>query len=54
MKVLVVGSGGVGESTVAIARRRDPHAELFETMVMADHFFDEIDVCDGANQGGAS
>jgi hypothetical protein len=53
MKVLVVGSGGVGESTVAIARRRDPHAEIFETMAMADHFFDESDMRDGANWGGA-
>ena len=39
MKVLVVGSGGVGESTAAIARRRDPHGELFETMVMADWYW---------------
>ncbi|MEE4276468.1 MAG: saccharopine dehydrogenase C-terminal domain-containing protein [Thermoleophilia bacterium] len=37
MKVLIVGSGGVGESTAAIARRRDPKGELFETMVMADY-----------------
>jgi saccharopine dehydrogenase (NAD+, L-lysine-forming) len=37
MKVLIVGSGGVGESTAAIAKRRDPRGELFETMVMADY-----------------
>ncbi len=37
MKVLIVGSGGVGESTAAIAKRRDPKGELFEKMVMADH-----------------
>ncbi len=37
MRVLIVGSGGVGESTAAIAKRRDPRGELFETMVMADH-----------------
>jgi saccharopine dehydrogenase (NAD+, L-lysine-forming) len=37
MRVLIVGSGGVGESTTAIARRRDPGAELFETMVLADY-----------------
>ena len=37
MKVLIVGSGGVGESTAAIAKRRDPKGELFETMVMADY-----------------
>jgi len=36
MKVLIVGSGGVGESTAAIARRRDPKGEIFEKMVMAD------------------
>jgi saccharopine dehydrogenase (NAD+, L-lysine forming) len=37
MKVLIVGSGGVGESTTAIAKRRDPNGELFETMVLADY-----------------
>jgi saccharopine dehydrogenase (NAD+, L-lysine-forming) len=37
MKVLIVGSGGVGESTAAIAKRRDPKGELFEKMVMADY-----------------
>lgn len=37
MKVLVVGSGGVGESTAAIAKRRDPKGEVFEKMVMADY-----------------
>ncbi len=36
MKVLIVGSGGVGESTAAIAQRRDPKSELFGQMVMAD------------------
>jgi saccharopine dehydrogenase (NAD+, L-lysine forming) len=36
MKVLIVGSGGVGESTAAIAKRRDPHRDIFETIVMAD------------------
>ena len=34
MKVLIVGSGGVGESTAAIAKRRDPKGEIFETIVM--------------------
>ena len=37
MRVLVVGSGGVGESTAAIAKRRDPKGEIFEKMVMADY-----------------
>ena len=37
MKVLIVGSGGVGESTTAIAKRRDPGGELFERMVLADY-----------------
>ena len=37
MKVLIVGSGGVGESTAAIAKRRDPGGESFERMVMADY-----------------
>jgi saccharopine dehydrogenase (NAD+, L-lysine-forming) len=37
MKALIVGSGGVGESTTAIAKRRDPGGELFEAMVLADY-----------------
>jgi len=37
MKVLIVGSGGVGESTAAIAKRRDPKGEVFEKMVLADY-----------------
>jgi saccharopine dehydrogenase-like NADP-dependent oxidoreductase len=37
MKILIVGSGGVGESTAAIAKRRDPKGEIFEKMVMADY-----------------
>ncbi|HMK93581.1 MAG TPA: saccharopine dehydrogenase C-terminal domain-containing protein [Thermoleophilia bacterium] len=36
MKVLCVGSGGVGESIAAIFKRRDPDGDLIETMVMAD------------------
>ena len=36
MKVLIVGSGGVGESTAAIVKRRDPGRDLFETIVLAD------------------
>jgi saccharopine dehydrogenase-like NADP-dependent oxidoreductase len=36
MKVLIVGSGGVGESTAAIVKRRDPRRELFERVVLAD------------------
>jgi hypothetical protein len=56
VKALLVGSGGVGELTAAIARRRDPRGELFQTMVMADQFFnetDEIGARDGADWGGA-
>ncbi|MFA4965856.1 MAG: saccharopine dehydrogenase C-terminal domain-containing protein [Thermoleophilia bacterium] len=37
MKALVVGTGGVGQSIAAIARRRDPKSEWLEKMVMADH-----------------
>jgi saccharopine dehydrogenase (NAD+, L-lysine-forming) len=37
MKVLIVGSGGVGESSAILAKYRDPKGELFETMVMADY-----------------
>ena len=36
MRILIVGSGGVGESTAAIIRRRDPGRGLFETVVLAD------------------
>ena len=37
MKALIVGTGGVGESMAAIARRRDPGGELFERIVLADY-----------------
>jgi saccharopine dehydrogenase (NAD+, L-lysine forming) len=37
MKVLVVGTGGVGESIAAVAKRRDPHGAWLEQMVMADY-----------------
>lgn len=37
MKVLIVGSGGVGESIATIARRRDPRGDWLEKMVMADY-----------------
>ena len=37
IKVLIVGSGGVGESTAAIAKRRDPGGELFERVVLGDY-----------------
>ena len=37
MKVLIVGTGGVGESMAAIAARRDPHKGWLEKMVMADY-----------------
>ncbi len=37
MKALIVGSGGVGESIAAIAKRRDPKGEWLEKMVMADY-----------------
>jgi saccharopine dehydrogenase-like NADP-dependent oxidoreductase len=36
MRVLIVGSGGVGESTAAIFKRRDPRGELIERVVLAD------------------
>ncbi|HUK76570.1 MAG TPA: saccharopine dehydrogenase NADP-binding domain-containing protein, partial [Thermoleophilia bacterium] len=37
MKVLIVGTGGVGESMAAIAKRRDPNKGWLEKMVMADY-----------------
>ena len=37
IKALVVGTGGVGQSIAAIAKRRDPKGEWLEKMVMADY-----------------
>ena len=37
MKVLLVGTGGVGESIAAIVKRRDPKAEWMKQMVLADY-----------------
>lgn len=37
MKALIVGTGGVGESIAAIAKRRDPKGDWLEKMVMADY-----------------
>jgi len=37
MKVLLVGTGGVGEAIAAIAKRRDPHGEWLEKMVLSDY-----------------
>jgi saccharopine dehydrogenase-like NADP-dependent oxidoreductase len=45
MKVVCVGSGGVGESMAAIFKRRDPRAEWLETMVMADYDLARAQAC---------
>ena len=37
MKVLVIGTGGVGESAAIIAKRRDPKGEWLQKCVMADY-----------------
>ena len=37
MKVLIVGTGGVGQSIAAIAKRRDPKGDWLEKMVLADY-----------------
>ncbi|MCX6363768.1 MAG: saccharopine dehydrogenase NADP-binding domain-containing protein [Actinobacteria bacterium] len=37
MKVLIVGTGGVGESMAQIAKRRDPKSEWLEKVVLADY-----------------
>ena len=37
MKVLIVGTGGVGQSIAAIAKRRDPKGAWLEKMVLADY-----------------
>ncbi len=37
MRALIVGTGGVGESMAAIAKRRDPNGDLFEKIVLADY-----------------
>ena len=36
MRLLIVGTGGVGESVAVLAARRDPAGELFECVVLAD------------------
>lgn len=40
MKVLLVGTGGVGEEITAIAKRRDPHAKWMEQIILADYRFE--------------
>jgi saccharopine dehydrogenase (NAD+, L-lysine forming) len=37
MKALILGTGGVGESMAAIAKRRDPDGKIFEKLVLADY-----------------
>ena len=37
MKVLVIGTGGVGESAATIAKRRDPTGEWLQMCVLADY-----------------
>jgi saccharopine dehydrogenase (NAD+, L-lysine-forming) len=37
MKVLVIGTGGVGESAATIAKRRDPNGDWLRLCVMADY-----------------
>jgi saccharopine dehydrogenase-like NADP-dependent oxidoreductase len=36
MRLLIVGTGGVGESVAVLAARRDPEGGLFERVVLAD------------------
>ena len=45
MRILCVGSGGVGESIAAIFKRRDPRGELIQTMVMADYDLAKAQAC---------
>lgn len=37
MRVLLIGTGGVGEAIATMAQKRDPHAEWLESMVLADY-----------------
>ena len=37
MKVLLIGSGGVGEAIAVIAKKRDPGSQWLEQMVLADY-----------------
>ncbi len=37
MKILVIGTGGVGESAATIAKRRDPKGDWLQLCVMADY-----------------
>ncbi len=39
MKVLLIGSGGVGEAIAVIAQKRDPDSRWLEKMVLADYGF---------------
>ena len=52
MKVLIVGTGGVGESMAAIAARRDPNKGWLEKMVMADYDLAKADPCRDGNSLG--
>ncbi len=40
MKVLLIGTGGVGEAIAVIAKRQDPKAEWMKTIVLADYNLD--------------
>ncbi len=37
MKILLIGTGGVGEAIAAIAAKQDKTGEWLETMVLADY-----------------
>lgn len=47
MKVLLVGSGGVGEAIALIVKKRDPEAQWLQQMVLADYSLARSqEVCD--------
>lgn len=43
MKILVVGTGGVGEAAARIARKRDPDGKWLDLMVLTDYSQERLD-----------
>lgn len=47
MKILMVGTGGVGEAAAVIASRRDPKGEWLELMVLSDYNLERAEEVSG-------
>jgi len=48
LKILLVGTGGVGEAAAKIAAQRDPKGEWLEQMVLSDYNFDRASAVSAA------